>query len=332
MFKNVASQKIQLFAFDTATGAAKTGDAANITAYLSKDYGTVTVLGDTSATEMDATNAPGWYMFDLTQSETNFDDGLFTAKSSTSGVSIVGRPVATVPNRFTTMVIDAAGLVDATAVKVGPTGAATAQTAGDIPARLPAALVSGRIDASVGAMAANVLTATAIASDAITDAKVASDVTIASVTGAVGSVTGNVGGNVVGSVGSVTGLTAANLDATVSSRASAADLATVAGYLDTEIAAIKAKTDNLPASPAATGDIPSAATIATEVRTGTLAEGYAAVGTEFSMEQALYMIWALLANRNIQGTELAAGALDESPAMTFTLDDATNPTAQIRAT
>lgn len=40
--------------------------------------------------------------------------------------------------------------------------------------------------------------------------------------------------------------------------ASATNLATVAGYLDTEIAAIKAKTDNLPAAPAATGDIPTA--------------------------------------------------------------------------
>lgn len=43
----------------------------------------------------------------------------------------------------------------------------------DIQTRLPAALVSGRIDASVGAMAANVLTATAIASGAITAAKFA---------------------------------------------------------------------------------------------------------------------------------------------------------------
>jgi hypothetical protein len=104
----------------------------------------------------------------------------------------------------------------------------------DIQARLPAALVSGRMDASVGAMASGVLTATAIAADAITaakvadgtidaatfaagainaaaiaadaitDAKVASDVTIASVTGAVGSVTGAVG-SVTGAVGSVTG-------------------------------------------------------------------------------------------------------------------------------
>jgi len=40
--------------------------------------------------------------------------------------------------------------------------------------------------------------------------------------GAVASVTGNVGGNVVGSVGSVTGLTAANLDAAVSTRLASA--------------------------------------------------------------------------------------------------------------
>jgi len=40
--------------------------------------------------------------------------------------------------------------------------------------------------------------------------------------------------------------------------ATAANLATVAGYIDTEVAAIKAKTDNLPASPAAVSDIPTA--------------------------------------------------------------------------
>jgi len=42
-------------------------------------------------------------------------------------------------------------------------------------------------------------------------------------------------------------------------------LSTVAGYLDTEIAAIKAKTDNLPASPAAVGDIPTAGAVADAV-------------------------------------------------------------------
>jgi cell division protein ZapA (FtsZ GTPase activity inhibitor) len=39
----------------------------------------------------------------------------------------------------------------------------------------------------------------------------------------------------------------------------------VAAYIDTEVAAIKAKTDNLPASPAATGDIPTASNISATV-------------------------------------------------------------------
>lgn len=43
------------------------------------------------------------------------------------------------------------------------------------------------------------------------------------------------------------------------------EMAAVLAAVDTEVAAIKSKTDNLPAAPAATGDIPSAATIADAV-------------------------------------------------------------------
>jgi hypothetical protein len=103
---------------------------------------------------------------------------------------------------------------------------------------------------AVSSIGNNVITAASIASDAITDAKVASDVTIASVTGAVGSVTGNVGGNVTGSVGSIaTGgitaasfaanaITAAKLDPDVTTElqsglATAAALTTVEGKIDT---------------------------------------------------------------------------------------------------
>ncbi len=71
---------------------------------------------------------------------------------------------------------------------------------------------------------------------------------------AVASVTGNIGGNVTGSVGSVVGLTASNLDTTISSRASAVDLATTDGKVDD----IKAQTDLIPAAPAAVSDIPTA--------------------------------------------------------------------------
>lgn len=109
MFKNVASQKIAVFAFDTTTSAPKTGDAANITAYISKDWGTVTALGDTSATEMDATNAKGWYLFDLTQAETNADALLVSGKSATANVSVVGSLIFTTPPNFSTMVLDSTG-------------------------------------------------------------------------------------------------------------------------------------------------------------------------------------------------------------------------------
>ena len=80
------------------------------------------------------------------------------------------------------------------------------------------------------------------------DADISSRSTFAG--GAVASVTGNVGGNLVGSVGSVVGLTVANLDATISSRLASASYTAPD---NTDIAAIKAKTDNLPTTPAAVG-------------------------------------------------------------------------------
>jgi hypothetical protein len=89
MFKNVAAQKVTFLVIDTAANTPKTGDAANLTAYVSKDDGAVTVLGDTSATELDATNAPGLYSFDLTQAETLADKLVFSGKSSTSGVRVI---------------------------------------------------------------------------------------------------------------------------------------------------------------------------------------------------------------------------------------------------
>lgn len=84
----------------------------------------------------------------------------------------------------------------------------TVQTAGDIigdtndiQTRLPAALVGGRMDASVGAMAADVVTASAVAASAVTEIQ--------------------------------------------SGLASQTSVDMLAGYVDTEVAAIKAQTDKL---------------------------------------------------------------------------------------
>ncbi len=111
MFKNVASQKIAVYVFDSTTGLPKTGDAANITVYVSKDFAAVTALTDTSATEMDATNAKGWYLVDVSQSETNADTLLFTGKSSTANMVVVGSLIYTRPPYFSTLSITSGGAV-----------------------------------------------------------------------------------------------------------------------------------------------------------------------------------------------------------------------------
>lgn len=142
MLKNVASQTIDLFAFDYSTGAPKAGDAANMVFYVTKDYGTVTAIASNSGvpTEVDATNAKGVYKIALSQAETSADALLFSGKSSTSNVAIVPKTVYTDPANYTKAVIDSAGLIDSNAVKVGPSGAGTAQTAKDLSTIMTSAL------------------------------------------------------------------------------------------------------------------------------------------------------------------------------------------------
>jgi hypothetical protein len=151
--KNVTGQKVIVFAFDATTNLQKSGDAANITAYISKDFGAVTALTDTSATEMDATNAKGYYLFDITQTETNADLVLVTAKSSTANIVVIGAPSAvfTTPANFTAASIDSNGRVDV--IKV----AGTTQTARDLGASVLISSGSGvgQLDVTSGVVKAN---------------------------------------------------------------------------------------------------------------------------------------------------------------------------------
>lgn len=262
MFKNVASQKIALYAFDSATNLPKTGDAANITAYVSKDNGTFTILADTSATEFDATNAKGIYWFDLAQAETNADQLNFSAKSSTSGIVVIPRLIQTVPVNFTTLAIDSGGLASANTTKVS----GTAQTAGDLQAllanlqsRIPAALVGGRIDSSVGAMATDVITSGAVATSAVTEIQSGlSTLTQANIRTALG-------------------MASADMDT---------QLATIYSYIASQVATVTAKTNNLPAAPAAVGDIPTAAQNADAVWDEAIAPHIAAGTTANSLNAA----------------------------------------------
>lgn len=148
MFKNVAGQKIAVFAFDTTTGAPKTGDGANITVYVAKDWGAVTVLTDTTATELDATNAKGWYLFDVSQTESNADALLFSGKSATANISVVGQLIYTLPPNLSALSVDSNGRVDV--IKL----AGTTQTARDLGASvlLSPGTGTGQVSLSSGAV------------------------------------------------------------------------------------------------------------------------------------------------------------------------------------
>lgn len=64
-----------------------------------------------------------------------------------------------------------------------------------------------------------------------------------------------------------------------------------------------------------------------------MTEGYATDGSAATLPQLLYMIWSMLAEKNISSTTLTTKKLDGSTdAMTFTLDSSTAPTTITRAT
>jgi len=96
MFKNTSGQYITVHAIDNTTGVAKTGDAANITAYLAKDAGSATQSNDVNPAEISATNMKGAYRFTMTQAETNADLMDFVAVSATANITLVPISIYTV--------------------------------------------------------------------------------------------------------------------------------------------------------------------------------------------------------------------------------------------
>jgi len=206
MYKNVASQKIAVYAWDGANGVAKTGDAANITAQISKGGAASAATNDANPTELDATDHPGVYIFDLTQAETNADLVVITPVSSTTDINFRPSIVYTDP--------------------LTPTKA-------------------GYIDhsiATVDTVVDGIQTDLSNATDGLGALKALIDAA-KTVVDAVKAKTDNLPADPADD---------SDIDA---------QLATIAGYLDTEIAAIlaavdtevaaiKAKTDNLPADPA----------------------------------------------------------------------------------
>lgn len=159
-------------------------------------------------------------------------------------------------------------------------------------------------------------------------------------------------------VRSAVGLASANLDT---------QLTAIDDYLDTEVAAIKAKTDNLPADPADASDIaasfatvnskldaiddyvdtevsaikaktdllpasPASSSEVAALLTTQLSESYNADGAAPTVSQALFAIMQRLTEFSISGTTITVKRLDGSTtAFTLTMNDASTPTSSTRS-
>lgn len=185
--------------------------------------------------------------------------------------------------------------------------------------RIPAALVGGRMDSSIGALAAAGVTAVADAvwnavataynvalsmGNKLNGAASAGDPWSTAVPGAYGAGTA---GNMLGAINSAVDT----------------EVAAVLAAVDTEVAAIKAKTDNLPASPAAVGSA-MLLTLAQAIPNGQVAGtvGDALVGAE---AQGLGK-WTL----SPDGLTLTIYRHDGvTVARVFTIDSATVPTSRV---
>lgn len=154
MKKNVAGQYICAQLVSATDGSAVT--SGTTTVYVLGDGGTQGTGSGTVTHE-----GQGCWSYAPSQAETNYDHVAYTFVN-TSAVSATVQTYPTFPQTG-----------DSFARMGAPAGASiSADIAGvqsdtnDIQTRIPAALVSGRIDASVGAMATDVLTATALAASA----------------------------------------------------------------------------------------------------------------------------------------------------------------------
>ena len=168
MFKNVASQKWVVFAFNTTDGTPQSSDEGQITAKIAKDGAAAAATNDVNPTEIE----DGYYAFDLTQAETNADTIHLLPESASSNIQVIGVPgvIFTDPQYFPDMGIESDGdLTKVNQLADAAIGAATFAS-GAIDA---AAIGTGAIDAD--AIAGDAITAAAIAADAITAAKIAAD-------------------------------------------------------------------------------------------------------------------------------------------------------------
>lgn len=248
MKKNVAGQVVIAQLASKTDGSAVTTGTTNV--YMAGDGGVQTLMTSGSPEAQHLGN--GVWAFYPSAGETNYDHVVFTFVNSTA----VPASVQVWPSFPQTG--------DNYARLGAPAGASVSADIAAVKAVLPTALVGGRMDASVGAMAADTLTSSALATSAVTEIQSGlSTLDAAGVRSAVGLATNNLDTQLAALAGYVDTEVASILSAVNNiytrvggeqgspSRTITEDLLSVLQALS----AVKSKTDLIPASPASTGDV-----------------------------------------------------------------------------
>ena len=323
--KQSTALTVPVFVHDV-NGDAVTGlTDGSFTKRISKNGGAFAAMTVT-LTEMEN----GWYSLPLSTSHTD-TLGLLTVTLTNGGAKQVNLQWR-VAVRLTDDVATQAS-VDVVDDFLDTEIAAILADTNDIQARLPAALVSGRMDSSVGAMAADVVTAAAIANGAIDAATFASGAidNAAIAADAIGS--SELAASAVTEIqsGLATSAAVATLQTSVDTVDDFVDteVAAILAAVDTEVGAIKTKTDQLTFTVANSVD----ATVGSLGANAITAASLAADGALPTVRQALYMIVQFLLERIVSGTTVTVKKVDGTTTlMTLTLDSATTPTSITRTT
>jgi hypothetical protein len=251
MLINTAGQSIGAQMVTAADGSAFTG---TVTVYVTIDNGTQAIgsVGSGICTH----EGNGYHSYAPAQAETNGAHIAFTFVG-TAAVPATVQVYTKAGDAFTRLGAPAGASVSADIAALKTQAEAIEVDTQDIQTRLPAALVSGRMDASVGAMDSNVITAAAAAADYITEignaANAAADTALADV-GLTTTVTGRIDADVssrlatagytapLSASGTRTalGMASANLDAQLDTMARATDVASLETAIETAAAGTNA--------------------------------------------------------------------------------------------
>ncbi len=368
MEKNVAGKWV-VFAFQDEGGANPgepvTGDAANITANLRIDGGAANAVDDVNPTELE----DGYYIFDITATESNGDLLLIAPASSTANVNVIGVPgsIYTTPPNFNALGIasdgDISGNVDGNVV--GSVASVAAQVTANVTAISGDTAAADNLELDYDGTGYNKSNSTIGTCTTNTDMRGTdsaflaasaptnfSDMSITATTGLVDitqagadkawntttrtlsaatNITSDASAITMSSSGVVGTVNLVNTTTTNTDMRGTDSAATAAALatVDSNVDAILVDTSTT---------IPAQITALNDISvadilTTQMTEAYAADGTAPTLSQALFLIQQTIGDFAISGTTITVKKLDGSTtAATYTLDDGTSPTSRTRST